>query len=539
MQELLEQIIEQVRGSWRFRRYALIAAWLIALAGWALVFVLPDMYQASSRVFVDTKTALKPVLQGLTLDQDVNAQLNLVRQSLLAQPQLEPVAQEIGLIDKRTMSPQQVLRALNAMRARVELGVSSAGESGDREAGSIYSISYRDTSRDRALKVVEILQTNLIENTLGGKREGSENAQKFLETQIRELEDRLRASEDRLASFKKSNVGLMPTETQQGGYFQRLQLEMDAVTQKQNALAVATSRRDELARQLRGEVPVTATGITTGPQQGSGPPGASGGDTLSRIKETQARLDELLLRFTDKHPDVIATRENLEQLKQRRAAEVEALKRGDPGAVAASGVSANPVYQSIQLALNQTDVEIASLRRELAGHQAKVAELRNMLDTMPQVEAEYARLNRDYDVTKASYTALVERLEKSRLGEEASTSGSVRFDVIEPPNAAFTPISPKRSLLILGVLVVALGIGGGIAYLLHMLRPVFTSVKGLAEATGLVVLGSVSMAWVEHQTHARRNSYLRYAVAFAGLIVIGAVVLQLSRMGIRLPMKGA
>ena len=37
---------------------------------------------------------------------------------------------------------------------------------------------------------------------------------------------------------------------------------------------------------------------------------------------------------------------------------------------------------------------------------------------------------------------LVERLEKSRLGEEASTSGSVRFDVIEPPNAAFTPISP-------------------------------------------------------------------------------------------------
>jgi hypothetical protein len=203
-----------------------------------------------------------------------------------------------------------------------------------------------------------------------------------------------------------------------------------------------------------------------------------------------------------------------------------------------AAIGANPVYQSIQLALNQTDVEIASLRRELSGHQAKVAELRTMLDTMPQVEAEYARLNRDYDVTKANYTALVERLEKSRLGEEASTSGSVRFDVIEPPNSDFKPISPMRSLLVLAVLVLSIGAGCGIAFLMHTLRPVFTSVKSLAESTGLLVLGSVSMAWLEQHDHTRRKSYIRYAVAIAGLFVIGAVVLQLNRMGVRLPLKG-
>jgi len=245
MQEVLHQIIEIARGSWRFRRYALVGAWLIAIAGWAVIFTLPDMYQASSRVFVDSRTALKPVLQGLTLDQDVNAQLNLVRQSLLSHPQLEPVAQEIGVVDRRTMNPQQALAALGGMRDRIELGVTSAGESGDREAGSIYSIRYNDTSRERALRVVEILQTNLIENTLGGKREGSEGAQKFLETQIRELERRLRVAEDRLAEFKKGNVGLMPAES--GGYFARLQLEIDAVTKTQTSLAVATSRREELS----------------------------------------------------------------------------------------------------------------------------------------------------------------------------------------------------------------------------------------------------------------------------------------------------
>ncbi|GFE82141.1 chain-length determining protein [Steroidobacter agaridevorans] len=541
MQEALDLIVSQIRGAWRFRRYALIAAWIVAPLGWIAIFALPDVYQASSRVFVDTKTALKPALKDLVLDQDVNGQLNLVRQSLLAGPQLEPVAQEVGLIDTRIMTPQQRLRILNDIRDRVTIDVSLAGgqqDETDRDAGSIYSIQYEDVSRERAVKLVEVLQNNLIEKTLGGKRSGSESAQKFLEAQIRDDENRLRQAEERLAAFKKSNVGLMPTE--QGGYFMRLQTEMDAVTEGQSRLAIATSRRDELQRQLRGEAPVAAAAGVSSAPTASGAAGGSGGDTLSRIAETQARLDDLLLRFTDKHPDVIAQRDTLEALKQRREAEVAALRRGDPNAAAASGASRNPVYQSIQLALNEAEVEIASLRRQVSDHQGKVAELRKMLDTMPQVEAEFARLNRDYDVTRARYTALVERLEKSRLGEEAATSGSVRFDVIEPPNAGFKPISPKRSILVLATLVVAIGFGAAIAFLMHQLKPVFNSARGLTEATGLQVLGAVSMIWVDEVRANEKRAYVRYGVALLGLFVVGAVVLQMSRMGIRLgPQPGA
>jgi polysaccharide chain length determinant protein (PEP-CTERM system associated) len=532
MQDIIQQVLDMLRGAWRFRRYALIFAWVVAILGWVAVFALPDLYQASSRVFVDTRTAVKSATAGLVLESDVGAQLNLVRQSLLSHPQLEPVAAEMGIVDRRTLNPQQTLVELAKMRERIELSMISGGDNSDKDAGSIYTIRYTDRSRERALRVVQILQNNLIENTLGGKREGSVGAQKFLETQISELEKRLRMAEDSLAAFKKSHVGLMPDNT--GGYFQRLQIEIDAVSKSQSSLSVALSRREELARQLRGDIPIVASSGTSPTPQGQG----SAGDTMARIEETQARLDELLLRFTDKHPDVIAARENLAQLKTRRAAEVEALKRGDAAAIAASGVSANPVYQSIQLQLNQTDVEIAQLRRELGEHQSKVAELRGSLDTMPQVEAEYARLNRDYDVTKANYTALVERLEKSRLGEEASTSGSVRFDVVEPPNANFTPISPKRSLMVVGVLFFALAAGTGLALLLHQLRPVYTSIKALTESTGLQVLGSVSMAWLDNQAQTRRKSYLRYAAAVAGLLVIGVLVLQLNRMGVRLPLKG-
>ena len=40
-------------------------------------------------------------------------------------------------------------------------------------------------------------------------------------------------------------------------------------------------------------------------------------ETLNAICQAQAHLDELLLRCTEYHPDVIAAREKLEELKRQ------------------------------------------------------------------------------------------------------------------------------------------------------------------------------------------------------------------------------
>jgi polysaccharide chain length determinant protein (PEP-CTERM system associated) len=373
------------------------------------------------------------------------------------------------------------------------------------------------------------LLNTLIVDTLGGKRQGSQDAQKFLETQIRDYETRLRAAEDRLADFKKKNVGAMPTE--QGGYFTRLQIEMDAAKTAGTALSVAVSRRAELERQL--DASTVSAGSAAVPVAGGG--GAkSGADTLSRIRETQTKLDELLLNFTDKHPDVIAARETLVQLNQRRAAELESLRRGDVNALANSGAAANPVYQSIQVALNQADVEIATLRRQLGDHQARVAELRRALDTMPKVEADYAQLNRDYDVNKTQYTALLTQLEKAKLGQEADTSGSVRFEIVEPPNAEYKPVSPHRTLLVLAVLGLALVIGAALAYLLQMLKPVFWSVRTLTEITGATVLGAVSSAYPKRLGRLKALDLTLYSLAAISFVFVAIVVLGFSWLGMHL-----
>jgi polysaccharide chain length determinant protein (PEP-CTERM system associated) len=530
MQQALDKLISMLRGMWRFHRLAMVVMWITALLTWVVIFMLPDLYEARARVFVDTRTALKPVLQGLAIDQDVNAQINYVRQSLLSTPQLEKVAETTGILDARMTSPQVRLKIIERLRSRVTLTVNSAAEQeSEREAaGTIYAIQYRDGDRARSLKVVETLLDNFVEGTLGGKRQGSLSAEKFLEDQIKDYEQRLREAEDRLAVFKKNNVGLMPTQS--GDYFSHLQAEIDAVNKGQDDLALAEARRSELSRQLKGDETLASTPTLVAGANGV----VTGTDTVSQIKETQAKIDDLLLKDTEKHPDVIALRETLADLKKRREAELAALRRGDPNAVANSGVSSNPVYQNIQLQLNQADVEIASLKRQLQDHKNNVAELRTRLDTMPQVEAEYARLNRDYDVTKAQYNAMVDRLDKSKLGQEADTSGSIKFSVIDPPAADFQPVWPARAQLIVGGLVLGMALGGGLAYALNLMRPVFNEATALELATGLPLLGTVSVSDLEDRRRIRRRAYFACAVSICVLIVMGVVALKLSLMGVHL-----
>src|SRR5882724_11966340 len=188
MKQELERVLEEVRSAWRFRWLALTAASIASVAGWAIVFALPDRYAADARVFVDTRTALKPALQGLTTDQNVDAQINYVRQSLLEGPQLEKIARDTGVLPDTTTDLRARGRILDRFSDRIALTVVSAGSQGDERstAGTIYSFHYVDSTRERSLHVVETLLNTFVEKTLGGKREGSENAQKFLETQIKE-----------------------------------------------------------------------------------------------------------------------------------------------------------------------------------------------------------------------------------------------------------------------------------------------------------------------------------------------------------------
>jgi hypothetical protein len=188
-------------------------------------------------------------------------------------------------------------------------------------------------------------------------------------------------------------------------------------------------------------------------------------------------------------------------------------------------MSANPVYQNIQMQLNQAEVEVNALKGEITDRQTRVAELTRLRDQAPEIEAELARLNRDYGVTKANYDALLERLERAKLTDQASATGTVKFEVIDPPAAKYEPVAPKRALLSTGVLVAALGAGLALAFVLNQLNPVYSSARTLAQVTGLPVLGSVSLTWADAVRATVRREARVYAIAVGVLLVVYGVAL--------------
>jgi polysaccharide chain length determinant protein (PEP-CTERM system associated) len=513
MEHALTFILEQIRGAWRFRRAAMWAAWLVCVIGWLIVLAMPDTYSAWARVYVDTRTRLQQVTQGIAVDSNMASQAEAVHEALLGGPQLDKVAR-LAVPGYAKATPEAQKDIIEGLRARLEVEGTGDRENAKNAPADLYTITFTDHNRRTAHQVVDQLLRLFLANSLGGSQEGSEQAQQFLKQQISESEKKLATAEGQLADFKRQNAGLVPGTT--GDYFARLHADTDELDRDRLVLTLAEQKRDELQRQLSSEQPL----------MGSAGIGAGGGtDTGSAIREMQSHLDQLLLRFTDSHPDVIEARRSLEDLKARQKIEIDAVRRGDQAAIAATGLAANPVYQGMRLQLSQVNVEVAAARQQVADQEAKIAEQRKMINTAPQVEAEFERLDRDYTVMRAQYQALVERLSRAALSDKADATGVVRFEVVDPPTDDSEPVFPNRVRLILAVLAGGLGVGLGLAYLLHQLRPVFTSSRQLTEMTQLPVLGSVSMTWLERHRATARRAIWMYSAGAAALIVVGIVIL--------------
>jgi hypothetical protein len=154
------------------------------------------------------------------------------------------------------------------------------------------------------------------------------------------------------------------------------------------------------------------------------------------------------------------------------------------------------------------------------------------------VEAEFAQLNRDYDVNKAQYTALLGNLQKARLGERAADAGSVRFEIVQPPTASLRPVWPPRPLFLAAILLGALAVGAALAYGLNQLHPVITSAQTLT-SVGVPVLGLVSGAFPQRARRAIRRDALRLSLASGCLVVAFVVAVILSLEGYHLSMTTA
>ena len=451
------QIRRHVAAAWRHRWKALALCWLIFGIGWVGVSTIPDRYSSTARVYADADAVLSTLLRGIAIDSTAGREVELLQRTLLSRPNLEQIVARTDL-DKRVTS----VAAREALLLRLSQEIRL-----NPQTRNLFTLSYADPDPKLAKDVVQATLNLFIELAAGTDRQGIENAQGFLLSQIAAYEVRLREAERRRAEFQSRNIDILPDPN---GGLSRLESARGRVRQVQGDLQDARTRRELTRQQLASQPPMVSAETLSG-----------GGNP--RVAELERDLREMRLRLTDAHPDV----------KAAQAALAAARASGNSGGGGSRAtMRSNPVYEQLQIRMVDADSQVASLERQMRDATADLERLDSKAREQPEVEAQFTNLDRDYNVLRRNYEELLARRESISLADAARTgSDRVKLEVVDPPTASLIPVSPNRPLLLAGVLVAGIGAGVVLALLLSQLDSGFYTVHDLRRLD-LPVLGRIS-----------------------------------------------
>ncbi len=520
MNDLLRPLFNLLPGMWDRRWVGLLTAWVIMALGGIGVAMFHERYMASARVYVDTQTLLKPLMQGLTVQPNIDDQVAMVARTLLARPNLERLVREKHLaVDDG--QPESVNRTVDQLLKSIKLGINA------RE--NLYSVSYVNSDPQVALGVVKDLVNMFLTSGIGGKQQDTQQALNFLDAQVADYGRQLSAAEQKLKDFKTQHPGYSGAANVD--YYTRVNQASDQLSQLQGQLSAAIAARNAISGQMRGESPtISVTSPYMAAAAGTAAPGvpASVLDVDRRIQEQRARLDDLLQRYTNDYPDVISARQTLARLEAERKSRLKAAaehpaQAAEQAPMAANTISAaNPAYQQLRVQVAQADANVASLQAQVGEAQARLAELRSQAGKMPALDQQYAELMRGYDVIRKSYDDLVARRQSAGLTQSVDASSQLAvFRVVDPPRVEQRPLFPSKPMLIALLVFFALACGVAASFIVSQIMPTYHSPRHLRETIDRPVLGSISLLnSPEILSHDKRNN-INLALGIAGLVLIG------------------
>lgn len=498
--QIVAELRRYAKSAWRHRWKALALAWAVCLLGWAVVYTLPDQYRASARLYADADVVLGQVLQNIAVDSSPAAQVERLQRTLLSRPNLERVIARTDL-DQRVDSVASREALLQSLAKDIRV---------TPQTRNLFTVSYGDTNPTLARDVVQTVLDLFIEAASASDRQQMENARAFVNRQIAAYEAQLREAEQRRADFRARYMELLP----EGPFgLTRLEQAREHLRRLRGELQDAQHRRELTRQQLEATPAMLA-------------PGAGGAGGESRLAEAERALRDLRLRYTDQHPDVVALRNMIAELRRTGGGRA-------PAGARPAAPQPNPLHEQLRLRLVDADAVINSLERQIREVEEAVARLEQMARSAPHVQAQFMNLDRDYNVLRQNYEELLARRESVQLAGAARTGADrVRLEVVDPPTVPTIPTGPNRFLFASMVLAAGLGAGAALALLLVQLDRGFYTLHDLRRL-GLPVLGALSST-----QPARRQGVA--LVTFAGGVVLlfaayGAVLAEGSTLAAKLP----
>lgn len=507
---------------------------VISAATFVLARTLPDIYTSDTLILVDPQKVPEAYVKS-TVTGDIRNRLGTLSQQILSATRLQKIIDAFNLYaeERKALAREDVIAK---MRGDIRTAVANDFGGGAQDLQA-FRISYRARDPRVAAQVTNQLAALFIEENLKAREEQATGTTEFLSNQLQDTRKALEQQEQKLRDFKLKHLGEMPAqETANLQILGQLQSQLQLVNeslgrteqQRSVTLSLMTQASPPVVELEDNPVKLPRESAPAGVESARGP--------QSPLEADRERLQALLSRYTESHPDVKKLRARIAQQEalSQKPAPPPGARTTAPAAApepkpsnAKSVPPASPHYNPVLKAqLEGFDTEIAKQREEQRRLTNAVAVYRSKVEAIPVREQQIAELQRDYEMSKAHYAQLLEK----QLSAETATQLEIRqkgekFTVLDPAVPADRPSSPNRRLI--NSIGVAAGVGVG------LLLALCTELFGMAIIdAGDIVSASVLEVIPIIQTRAdRKIRRRRLVVAAASVFVLAAAALVLYATG--------
>jgi succinoglycan biosynthesis transport protein ExoP len=488
--------LDRIWAIWARRKWLGVVVFLLPLVAMITgILALPDLYESSALVLVERQQVPEAFVRS-TVTSQLEIRLHTISQEILSRSRLESLVTRMGLYPE-LRGQGSTEEATDRMRRDIRLELKSA-EAGKAGATTSFSLSYRGANPQTVAVVTNTLASFYIEENLKARERQAAGTSEFLRVQLADAKRRLDEQEGKMGELQRRYQGELPQQLQ-GNLMTLDSMNQQLRYNNDNQVRLA-QRRDQLTEQL-AQARVTEGG---GPEPDE--------VRLARLKQ---ELVTLRIKYTDKWPDIIRIKDEIERLEKELAVP-------KPKAAPPTDVALTPQAHRIQEQIQLADTEMKLAKQDERRLKASIEQYQKRLENAPKREQEYLDASRDYQSTKELYNGLTKRFEEAQLAEsmEQRQKGE-QFRILDPAMPSGTPTAPRRSRLLMMSVAASFALGIGAMVLAELLDSSFHSTADLRAYTTIPVL--VNIPRIITQDDARRARW-RFRFAAASVLVSLVVV---------------
>lgn len=482
------------------RRAATLASLfaLIALSALVIGMVWGRSYTSTATILVQDSDIIEPLLEGRAVATGVADRAGIARQVIYSRRVMDDVLEAGGWLAGNP-SPVARDRLIDEIKARIRI---------DSPQPDLIQISYTDVDRQRTFVVADRLAELLISESRAAKEQESRAAFEFIDSQVREYQQKLTDAEQNLLKYRSDNPDAQPSSAVDATA--RIAALRTAVEQARMAAMEQSASVAALQSQLAGESQITAVQTR---------------ESLYRAQlvDLQSQLDQLLLSYTDQYPDVVRIRSQIRDLEQQLASDQRQQRTAPPRETAAMGfdnAQFNPHYQALRSRLGEAQQALAATRGRMSSAQTMLNEELERSDRIAVSESALEELTRDYDVHREIYQDLMRRRENARMS--MTLDEQQRGLTLHIQDPAMLPLRPSGLRLMhfaAAGLLLGLAVPLGLLFTMVRFDPRVRSARQLERLTGLSVLASVPAYPGPSDRRRRRRRELVAAILVAAVLV--------------------